>query len=261
MKAAWLLAGLALALPAGPAAAETLGIRPLGGDYESARTVGNGHWTIEGGAWVPSFSAPDSSVTAADQVVLDRWQQFPAWPEIRGIYGLSEGNEAVAFIGPVIGGAYRRFFLRAEAPWPDEYLQALIQLGGGFNLASHLPEGHIRVPAIFEAGPWTLHVAGGGYYLFNNQPTVAVDTGLEFSPLPDFQVGAMAKLRMDSSKITPFDGIWSFGAGARYRIGLRFVVQADVYQDAGPPTVATSKAVPRVEFPFQGLRATAGYYF
>jgi hypothetical protein len=261
LKAAWLLVGVAIALPAGPAAAETLGIRPLGGDYESARTVGIGNWTIEAGAWAPSFTTPDTSVTAADTAVLERWQALPAWPEVRGIYGLAEGNEVVARLGPVIGGDYRRFFLRAEAPWPDEYLQAMIQIGGGFNLASHLPEGHVRIPAIFEAGAWTLHVAGGGYYNFNNQPIVEADMGLEMSPIPSFQVGALAKLRMDSTKITPFDGVWSFGAGARYRLGLRMVVQADLYQDAGPPVLATTKAVPRVEFPGQGLRVTAGYYF
>jgi hypothetical protein len=248
-------------LAAAPAGAETLGIRPLGGDYESARTVGNGNWTIEAGAWVPSFTPPDTALSTNDQAVFDRWQMLPAWPEIRGIYGLSEGNEIAAHVGPTIGGDYRRFFLRAEAPWPDEYLQAMIQLGGGFNLASHLPEGHIRIPAIFEAGAWTLHLAGGGYYLFNNQPIVEGDLGLEMSPIPSFQVGAMAKIRMDSTKITPFDGQWSFGAGARYRLGLRMVIQADLYQDAGPPVLTTTKAVPRVEFPYQGLRVTAGYYF
>ena len=241
---------------------ESPGIRPLGGTWESARTVGIGNWAIEGAVWAPTFSTEGlPTLSSPDQAVLDHWQTLPVWPELRGIYGLGDGNEVSVSLGPDLTGAWRKLFMRAEAPWPDEYLQAMIQLGGGFNLASHLPEGHIRIPAIFEAGAWTLHLAGGGYYLFNNQPIVEGDMGLEMSPIPSFQVGAMAKIRMDSTKITPFDGQWSFGAGARYRLGLRMVIQADLYQDAGPPVLTTTKAVPRVEFPYQGLRVTAGYYF
>jgi hypothetical protein len=244
-----------------PAAADTLGIRPLGGDYESGRTVGKGNWAVEGGVWVPTFGAPTTPLSAEDTAILDNWQVTPAYPEIRGIYGLNDGNEAVAMIGPVIGGGYRRFFLRADAPWPGEYLQALIQLGGGFEIASRKAMGYVRFPAIFEAGPFTLHVAGGGYYLFNNQPIVDADIGMEYTLFEHFQVGAMAKLRMDSAKITPLDGQWSFGGGLRYQVGPRFVIQADLNQDSGPPIVPTALPHPRIEFPFQSLRASAGYYF
>jgi hypothetical protein len=258
-----ILLGAALLLAAGaaPAAAESLGIRPLGGSQESARTVGVGNWAIEGGAWMPTFTSPPADLGEDDLKVLDNWQLTPAWPEIRGIYGLPDGNEAVGFVGPVVGGGYRKFFLRADAPWPNEYLQALIQLGGGFHLASRLPVGYIRIPAIFEAGAFTLHLAGGGYYLFNQQPMVDVDAGIELSPWENFQVGGMAKLRMDSKKITPFDGVWSLSGGARYRIGTRIVVQVDAYQDGGPPTFDTSKPDPRIEFPLSALRGSVGYYF
>jgi hypothetical protein len=219
-----------------------------------------GHSAIEGGVWVPTFSTP-TGLTTDDTAILNNWQVTPAYPEMRGIYGMKDGNEIVADIGPVIGGGYRRFFMRAEAPWPGEYLQALIQLGGGFEIASRKPMGYIRFPAIFEAGAFTLHIAGGGYYLFNNQPIVDADVGMEYMIFEHLQIGAMAKLRMDSAKITPLDGVWSFGGGARYQVGPRFVIQADVNQDAGPPIVPTALPHPRIEFPFQSLRATVGYYF
>lgn len=256
------LAALAVVLTARPAVAETLGIRPLGGDYESARTVGQGKLALEVGAWVPTFSTPSGvTLTDDDNAIFARWQQFPAWPAIRGLYGLADGHEVEAEIGPVVGGAYRRFFLRADAPWPHEYLQVLIQLGGGFHLASYKPMGYIRVPAIFEAGPFTLHVAGGGYYLFNNQPTVDVDLGLEYSIFERLQLGGLVKLRMDSTKITPTDGNWSFGGGLRYQLGARTVFQVDVNQDAGAPVVANVTPRPHIEFPFQSVTGTVGYYF
>lgn len=263
-----------LLLPAAPAMADpTLGIRPLGGDYESARTVGPGNWAIEGGAWAPQFTDPGHTTdTDADRAILARWQAIPAWPELRGLYGLQDGNEIVADVGPIISGGYRRLFLHADAPWPGEYLQVLFQLGAGIQLSNtkqflpFLPAvpnlmGYVRVPAIFEAGPLTLHVAGGGYYLFNNQPIVNGDLGLEFTPFEHFQVGGLVKVDMDSAKITPTDGTWSFGFGARYQIGSRWVVQADVNQDAAPPEPASGAPTPRIEYPYQSVRATVGYYF
>jgi len=253
---------LTAGLTATPATAETLGLRPLGGDYESARTVGNGHYVIEGGVWAPVFAdPPETTATQRDFDVLANWRLLPAWPEFRGIYGLGDGNEVVAHIGPIVGGGYRKHFLRAEAPWGGEYLQGLIQLGGGFHLASRLPMGYIRFPGIYEVGAFTFHVAGGGYYLFNQQPMVDVNIGTEYAVWNGLQLGVLAHLRMDSKKITPMDGVWSFGGGARYRIGERFTVQVDVVQDAGPPLLDEARPQPMIEFPHQSVRASAAYYF
>jgi hypothetical protein len=260
------LAALSVALgslPAGPALAETapVGLRPLGGDWESGRTVGAGNWVIEGGAFMPMLEDPSGlSPTTEDLEVFQRWQTLPAWPTLRGVYGLSDGNEAVVELGPLVGGAYRRHFLRADAPWPGEYLQALIQLGGGFHLPSLKPMGYIRVPAIYERGAWTFHVGPGGYYMFNQQPIVDVQLGTEVRPLDGLHLGGMARLRMDAKALTPTEGAWSFSGGARYQLGDRWSVQLEASQDAGPPNLAITTPQPRIEFPHLGLRASVTYY-
>lgn len=257
-----LLATLAVALAAAPAAADPLGLRPLGGDWESARTVGPGGIVIEAGAWAPQFAPLDpESLSDDDRAVLARWQQLPAWPSLRGIYGLADGNEAVAHLGPIVGGGYRRHFLRAEAPWGGEYLQALIQLGGGFHLASYRPMGYIRLPAIYERGAWTFHVGPGGYYLFNQQPVVEVNLGMEVRPWPQLSLGGHLQSRMDAKKVTPMDGSWSFGGGVRYELFEKWTLQVEATQDSGPPMPEGTVLDPRIEFPLQAVRASATYYW
>lgn len=254
-----------------PALADPPGLRPLGGDWESGRTIGRGKWVVEGGVMAPLLDDPglltsqfeDGSTlapTAEDLEVHQRWQTLPAWPTLRGIYGLDDGNEAVVHLGPVVGGGYRRHFLRADAPWPNEYLQALIQIGGGFHLASLKPMGYIRLPAIYERGNWTFHVGPGGYYLFNQQPIVDVQIGSEVRPLDGFTLGAMARLRMDAKRVTPTEGQWSFGGGARYQWGDRWTVQVEAGRDNGPPMLRDSLALPRIEFPGLNVTASVTYY-
>src|SRR5688500_8260905 len=122
---AWCLAMLALGLGAAPAAARPIGMRPVGGDFDSARTLGDNNWAFEAGGWLPTFQALPATAKEADQEVLDRWQQLPAWPRLRAQYGWGDNNELVAALGPELTGGYRKFFIRAEAPWGGEYLQAL----------------------------------------------------------------------------------------------------------------------------------------
>jgi hypothetical protein len=255
---------IALAVLACPSVARAddavLGLRPLGGDWETGRTIGAGHWAIEGGGMMPQLSPLDEPLTAADQAVYDRWQMLPAWPSLRGIYGLPDGNEAVVQLGQTISGGYRKQFLRADAPWPGEYLQALIQLGAGFNLAAMRPMGYIRLPAIYERGAWTFHVGPGGYYLFNQQPLVDVQLGAEVRPFGGLALGGMARLRMDAKHMTPTEGSWAFGGGARYQLGDRWTIQVEANQDNGPPALADSVPNPAIEFPMMLYRASVTYY-
>lgn len=261
----WAGAGLTalMVLIAAPLAqAQPQGLRPLGGEWESARSMGPGKWVIEAGAWVPTLSLVESPApTEEDLEVYGRFQALPAWPELRGIYGISEETEAIVHLGTMTGGAYRRHFMRAEAPWGGEYLQGLIQLGGGFHLAAYKPFGYIRFPAIYERGAWTFHVAPGGYYLFNQQPIADVNLGAEVRPWEALHLGGHARLRMDAKKLTPMDGSWTFGGGVRYQLSEQFTVQVEASQDSGPPTVEGSTPTPRIEFPLQGLRASATYYW
>lgn len=270
-RLAWITLGLVAVLGRPALAADetatSVGLRPLGGDWESGRTVGAGKWVIEGGLSAPVLDDPailtgqvSSIPSAEDLAVYQRWQTLPAWPVVNGIYGLSDGNEAVVQLGPVVGGAYRRHFLRADAPWPNEYLQALIQLGGGFHLASFKPMGYVRIPAIYERGAWTFHVGPGGYYLFNQQPIVDVQLGAEVRPLDGLHLGGMARLRMDAKRVTPTDGTWSFGGGARYQLGDRWSIQVEATRDNGPPLASDSIPLPVIEFPQLGVRASVTYY-
>lgn len=258
------LAALVAVLATGVSArAEPQGLRPLGGEWESARTLAPGKWVIEAGAWAPTLGGiPESPApTEEDLTVYDRFQALPAWPELRGIYGISQDTEAVVHLGTLAGGAYRRHFMRAEAPWGGEYLQGLIQLGGGFHLAAYKPFGYIRFPAIYERGAWTFHVAPGGYYLFNQQPLADVNLGAEVRPWQWLHLGGHARLRMDAKKLTPMDGTWTLSGGARYQITDQLTVQVEATQDAGPPIVEGTTPAPRIEFPLQALRASATYYW
>lgn len=252
---------------AAPALAGPIGMRPLGGDYDSARTVGDKNWAFEGGVWLPSFEAlPTNAATGSDEV-LGRWQQLPAWPRLRGQYGWGENNEVVAAVGPELTAAYRKFFIRAEAPWGGEYLQALMQFGGGYHLAARKPMAYVNLPAIYERGDWTFHVAGGGYYLFNDQPIVDGNLGMEFRPIPLLSLGVNAHLRMDAKKVTPMDGSWSFGGGVRFQPFPWACAQVELVQDAGPPTPkpdepgSISIARPSIEIPHQAVRASVTTYF
>lgn len=258
----WPLAIALAALTAPPALADdtVIGLRPLGGDWESARTVGRGHWAIEAGGMVPQLNPLDSALSTDDQAVYDRWQVLPAWPSLRGLYGLPDGNEAVVQLGQTISGGYRKQFLRADAPWPGEYLQALIQLGGGFNLVSMRPMGYIRFPAIYERGAWTFHVGPGGYYMFNQQPLVDVQVGAEVRPFAGLHLGGLARLRMDVKHLTPTEGTWSFGGGLRYQLGDRWSIQVEANQDNGPPQLQDSIPQPAIEFAMMQYRASVTYF-
>jgi hypothetical protein len=252
---------LAIACP--PALADgltPLGLRPLGGDWESARTIGPGHWAIEGGAFMPMLDPLAEELTKDDQSVYQRWTMLPAWPSLRGLYGLPDGNEAELQLGQIISGGYRKQFLRADAPWPGEYLQALIQLGGGFNLVSMRPMGYIRFPAIYERGAWTFHVGPGGYYLFNQQPIVDVQLGAEVRPFEALHLGGLARLRMDAKHMTPTEGTWAFGGGARLQLGDQWSLQVEANKDGGPPNLADSVPMPRIEFSMMTVRASVTYY-
>lgn len=258
---------IGLGLAAGPALAGPIGMRPLGADHDSARTVGDKNWAIEAGGWMPSFDALSGTAATGSDEVLDRWQQLPAWPRVRAQYGWGDNNELVAALGPELTGGYRKFFIRADAPWGGEYLQALMQFGGGYHLASRKPMAYVKLPAIYERGDWTFHVAGGGYYLFNDQPIVDGDLGMEFRPLPALHLGVNAHLRMDAKKVTPMDGSWSFGGGVRFQPFPWACAQVEVVQDAGPPTPKAGEpggisiARPTIELPHQAVRASVTTYF
>lgn len=252
------LALVALLAIARPAAAVPIGLTPLGGDWETARMIGKGHWAVSLRGWMPQFDSVTGLSTSSQQV-LQRWQMLPAWPRVIGLYGLSDENEAVVELGPDVGGAYRRFFMRAVAPWGGEYLQALLQLGGGFNLASEKPYGYIRFPALYERGPWTLHVAPGGYYLFNDQPMVDVNLGLEFRPIEALQFGVHTRLRMDAKQLTPTAGTWAYGAGVRWQLNDDWAIEADAERDPGPPAGASTPN-PVIEFADTSYSAGITYY-
>lgn len=249
-------------MSAQPAAAVPIGLRPLGGDWETARMIGQGHWAIEANAWAPTFDNPGDYVggNPGSPDVLSRWMALPAWPSLRALYAVSDETEAALELGPRVGGAYRRFFLRAVAPWGGEYLQALIQLGGGFHLASYKPYGYVRFPALYERGAWTFHVAPGGYYLFNQQPIVEVNLGAEFRPLESLQLGAHTKLRMDAKRLTPQDGTWSFGGGLRWQFSDDWAIQLEATHDAGPPILDLGAIQPMIEFPFTSFSGGVTYY-
>ncbi len=256
------MATVALAAFALPAQADTIGMRPLGAHYESARTVGEGHWIAEIGGWMPTFDEFETPLNTADQEVFDRWQGLPAWPDVRVVYGYQGTSEASLHLGSQVTGAYRRHMLRAEAPWGGEYLQGLLQVGGGYHLASRDFMGYLRLPGIYERGDWTFNVAPGGYYLLNEQPVVEVNAGMEYRPIAEIAVGVNARLRMDSKKISPLDGKWSFGGGARYQILPRLALQLDAFSDGGPPTgEGTQAAKPRIEFPLKAVQASVMYQY
>ena len=261
LLAAW------MGLGAGVAAAGPIGMRPLGAEHDSARTVGDKNWAFEAGGWMPTFEPlPATAATDSDEV-LTRWQQLPAWPRLRAQYGWGDNNEVVAALGPELTAGYRKFFIRADAPWGGEYLQALMQFGGGFHLASRKPMAYVKLPGIYERGDWTFHVAGGGYYLWNDQPIVDGNFGMEFRPLPLLHLGVNAHLRMDAKKVTPMDGTWSFGGGVRFQPLPWACAQVEVLQDAGPPipkvgeATSVSIARPTIEIPHQSVRASVTTYF
>lgn len=260
-RASALAAALLLGLPA-PAIAAPLGMRPLGAEFDAARTVGDGNWAFEGGGWLPSFDALSDSATEGDRTVYENWQQLPAWPDIRAQYGWGSNNELVAQLGPRTTAGFRKFFIRADAPWGGEYLQALMQFGGGFHVAARKPLMYVKLPAIYERGDWTFHVAGGGYYLFNDQPIVDGDFGMEYRPIPLLSVGGAVHLRMDAKKVTPMDGSWSFGGGLRFTPFPWACAQVEFLKDAGPPTPEGAAAPkPRIELPGTGIRASVTTYF
>ncbi|HEY9723694.1 MAG TPA: hypothetical protein V6D47_16905, partial [Oscillatoriaceae cyanobacterium] len=120
MKRAWPWALLAFLAIARPAAAVPIGLTPLGGDWETARMVGKGNWAVSLRGWMPQLDAPADGLSADSLAVYQRWQELPAWPSLIGLYGISDENEAVVELGPNVGGAYRRFFMRAVAPWGHE---------------------------------------------------------------------------------------------------------------------------------------------
>jgi hypothetical protein len=242
----------------GAALAAPLGNRPLGGDGDSARTVGPGGWNVEVGAWQPRIDATKGANDADEQAILGRYEALPAWPAVRVLYGLPDGNEVTARLGTTVTAGYRKQFLRADAPWGGEYLQGLLQASVGYHLASRRPLVHVSAPGIYEAGPFTLHVAGGGYYLFNDQPIVEGGAGMEYRPWSWLSVGANAHLRMDAKKMTPTDGSWSYGGGIRLQPLDTVAVQVELGQDVGPPDPAGgTPARPRIEWPMQTLRASA----
>jgi hypothetical protein len=223
--------------------------------------IGQGHWAVEVNGWVPTFQDPGTLLdNEANAAVFSRWSALPGWPVIHALYALSDENEAVLEAGPRVGGAYRRFFLRAVAPWGGEYLQALIQLGGGFDLASYKPYGYVRFPAMYERGSWTFHVAPGGYYLFNQLPIVEVNLGAEFRPWEPIALGAHTKLRMDAKRLTPQDGTWSFGGGLRWQISEDWAVQLEANQDVGPPMFDPASVQPVIEFPNMSFSGGITYY-
>lgn len=252
---------------AGPALAGPIGMRPLGAEHDSARTVGDKNWAFEAGGWMPTFQSLPATARPEDEEILARWQQFPSWPGVRAQYGWGENNELVAALGPELTAAYRKFFIRADAPWGGEYLQALMQFGGGYHLASRKPMMYVKLPGIYERGDWTFHVAGGGYYLWNDQPIVDGNLGIEYRPIPMLHLGVHAHLRMDAKKVTPMDGSWSFGGGVRFQPLPWACAQVEVIQDAGPPTPkpgeasGISTARPIVEIPHQALRASVTTYW
>ncbi|MEB3221981.1 MAG: hypothetical protein VKS61_07865 [Candidatus Sericytochromatia bacterium] len=241
-----------------PAQAAPLGNRPLGSDGESARTVGVGRWLVEVGAWQPRLDGSVGPSNEEEQGILGRLEAIPAWPSLRVQHGLPDGNEALVRLGQNVQAGYRRQFLRADAPWGGEYLQALMQASVGYGLISRRPLVHVLAPCIYEAGPFTLHVAGGGYYMFNDQPIVEGSGGIELRPWDWVSIGAHSHLRMDSKKMTPTDGSWSYGGGLRLQPSDGFSVQVEMGQDVGPPEPAGgTPAKPRIEWPMQVLRASA----
>ncbi|MEB3283986.1 MAG: hypothetical protein VKN33_01700 [Candidatus Sericytochromatia bacterium] len=256
-----LAVALSVATPKG-ALADHWSLRPLGGEHESALTVGRGGWGIEAGAWTPRLGADLPPANALESEVFQRWNALPSWPEIRVLHGLQDGNEVIVRTGSVVNAGYRKMFLSAEAPWGDEFLQALIQGGVGLHLASLRPMVYANLPGVYHNGPFTLHIAGGGYYLFNDQPIVEGTLGVELRPLSFIDFGAAARLRMDSKKMTPNDGSWSYSGGLRLRPFPRWQLQVEAGQDVGPPTPAGgTPAFPRIEWPLQSVRATLSTHF
>lgn len=254
----WLVIGCSLgaAMIGEATLAAPIGMRPLGGEGEAARTVGAGGWLFEAGGWQPTLD-PGDPANAEDQAVQSRYWTLPVWPDLRLQHGLSDGNEVIGRVGHVVTAGYRKHFLRADAPWGGEYLQGLLQGSVGFNLLSRRPVVHLSMPGIYEAGPFTLHVAGGGYYLFNDQPIVEGTAGTELRPFSWLSVGATARLRMDAKKVTPTDGVWSFGGGLRIQPWDHLALQVEAGKDAGPPEPTGGAAVrPRIEWPLQSLRAS-----
>jgi hypothetical protein len=197
-----------------------------------------------------------------DTEVLQRWTLLPVWPEIRVLHGLADGNEVIVRAGSVVNAGYRKMFLKAEAPWGDEYLQALLQGGVGLHAASLRPMVYANLPGLYHNGPFTLHVAGGGYYLFNDQPIVEGSLGVELRPFSFLDVGGGARLRMDSKKMTPTDGSWSFSGGIRLRPFHGWQINVEAGQDVGPPAPSGgTPAMPRIEWPLQSVRASVSSHF
>lgn len=256
------LGGLLPFLPTPAAHADHWALRPLGGEHESARTVGAGRWGVEVGAWAPSLTGDVTPANPLESEVLQRWNLLPAWPNIRVMHGLPDGNEIIVRAGSTINAGYRKMFLQAEAPWGDEFLQVLLQGGAGLHVASLRPMVYANLPGMYHNGPFTLHVAGGGYYLFNDQPIVEGSLGIELRPFSFLDLGGGARLRMDSKKMTPQDGSWSYSGGIRLRPWDKWQLQVEAGQDVGPPTPSGgTPAMPRIEWPMQTLRASISTHF
>ncbi|MEB3330593.1 MAG: hypothetical protein VKQ33_15310 [Candidatus Sericytochromatia bacterium] len=244
------------------AVAAPLGNRPLGADSDAARSVGPGGWIVEVGASQPRIDAASTPADADEQAILGRYEELPAWPAVRLQHGLPDGNEVLARLGTAVMAGYRRPFLRADAPWGGEYLQALLQASVGYHLVSRRPVVQVMAPGIYEAGPFTLHVSGGGYYLFNDQPVVDGNAGVELRPWSWLSLGVNAHLRMDAKKMTPTDGSWSYGGGLRVQPHEAVSLQVELGQDVGPPDPAGgTPARPRIEWPMQPVRASATFAF
>lgn len=229
-------------------AADPISMRPLGGDWDAARSMGRGHWTVEVGGMLPQFDAAPAGSSEDDLDAFDRQFLLPAYPQLRAAIGLPGDQAAFLYLGQWVGAAYRRPFLRADAPWPGESLQAHLQLGAGYHWVNGLPLAFGRAPAMYVRGPLTLHATGGGYYLFNQQPIAEGQLGAELALGWGLSLGGLARLRMDVKKLNPQEGAWTFGGGLRYQLGDEWQLTLEGVRDEGPPVFADSKPLPRLEF-------------
>lgn len=262
MRCAWALLGAAALVGAMAPAAQAddpISMRPLGSEVDAARSLGIGHWAVEAGGLVPTFDALAAGSSLEDQAAYARQLWLPAYPQVRAAVGLAGDQAAFAYLGPWIGGAWRRPFLRADAPWPGEALQAHLQVGGGYHWVHGLPMAFGRAPVMYVRGPFTLHGAGGGYYLFNQQPIAEGQLGMEWAFPWGLSLGATARLRMDVKKLNPQDGAWSFGGGLRWQVGEAWQLTLEGLRDEGPPSFTDSKPLPRLEFPQSQVRLGLTY--
>jgi hypothetical protein len=230
------------------------GLRPLGITAESARSVEPGHGMLEIGALLPQWDGAAVAISGPeDERIFERWRQLSAWPSLTVQVPFRELDALLVHVGPLVGAAYRMPLLYADAPWGNEYVRCVFQAGGGFHLASHRPGAHVRLPVIYEKDTWAFHVIPGGYYLFNDQPIADVQIGLEHRPWSFMQAGMGAHLRMDTKKITPQDGTWSFGAGLGIHVTEGLQVRAEWLMDNGLPEAPGANPAFQVEFPGQRL--------